>query len=63
MIQVFDTEEKCIKHLSALLWLDGTVHIESVKWCDFIGEKENYLQIAEEIKGKIDDYVIAKTVG
>ena len=37
-------------------------YIYSVKWCDFIDDKEKYLEIAEEIREKIDDYNITKTV-
>ena len=37
-------------------------YIHSVKWCDFIEDKEKYLQIAEDIREKIDDYNITKTV-
>ena len=37
-------------------------YIDSVKWCDFIENKEKHLEIAEDIREKIDDYNITKTV-
>ena len=37
-------------------------YIHSVKWGDFIDDKETYLQTAEDIREKIDDYNITKTV-
>ena len=37
-------------------------YIGSVKWCDFIQNKEIYLQMAEERRDKIDDYEIRKMV-
>ena len=37
-------------------------YIYSVKWSAFIGDKEKYLQMAEERKEKIDDYNITKVV-
>ena len=37
-------------------------YISSVKWCDFRKNKENYLQIAEYRRDRIDDYNIKKIV-
>ncbi len=37
-------------------------YIDSVKWCDFISDKEKYLEIAEDIRDKIDDYKITKEI-
>ena len=34
----------------------------SVKWCDFIGHKDSYLEKAEEIRENKDDYDITKIV-
>lgn len=37
-------------------------YIASVKWCDFIADKEKFLQMAEERRDRIDDYEITKPV-
>ena len=37
-------------------------YIHSVKWRDFVGDKETYLQTAEERRDNIDNYKITKTV-
>ena len=37
-------------------------YIHSVKWCDFINDKEKYLEIVEEIRDNKDDYNITKIV-
>ena len=37
-------------------------YIYSVKWCDFIDDKEKYLEIVEEIRDNKDDYKIKKIV-
>ena len=37
-------------------------YIYSVKWCDFVNEKTEYLDAAERIRDRIGDYDITKTV-
>ena len=37
-------------------------YIDSVKWCDFIDDKEKYLQMAVDRKERIDEYTITKVV-
>ena len=37
-------------------------YIHSVKWSDFIADKETCVQTTEDIRDKIDDYNITKTV-
>lgn len=37
-------------------------YIYSVKWCDFIGDTDKYLDTAEEIRDNKDDYDITKIV-
>ena len=37
-------------------------YIRSVKWEDFKDDKDRYLKIAEDIRGKMDDYNITKVV-
>lgn len=44
------------------VYVGESSYIHSVKWCDFVTNKEKYLQIAEDIGEKIDDYNIVKTV-
>ena len=57
------TFNNCSHHPSSDLVYKGlSSYIYSVKWCDFIENKENYLQTAENIREKIDDYNITKTV-
>ena len=56
------TFNNCFNHTTNPVYLGLSSYISSVKWCDFIGNKENYLQIAEDIRDKIDDYNIKKIV-
>ena len=57
------TFNNCPNHLSSNPVYTGLYsYIHSVKWCDFIADKEKYLEIAEDIRDKIDDYNITKTV-
>ena len=57
------TFNNCSNHLSNNpVYTGKSSYIYSVKWCDFIENKERYLQIAEDIRENIDDYNITKTV-
>ena len=42
--------------------LRGCSYIGSVKWCDFVEDKEEYLKEAEEIRDNVADYNIVKIV-
>ena len=37
-------------------------YVYSVKWCDFISDKDKYLQMAESRREKIEDYNLTKVV-
>ena len=52
----------CQNHLSSPAYIGHSSYIYSVKWRDFVADKEKYLQMVEEIREKIDDYNITKTV-
>ena len=57
------TFNNCQNHpISNPVYTGKSSYIDPVKWCDFIENKEKYLQIAEDIREKIDDYNITKTV-
>ena len=57
------TFNNCSNHLSSNPVYTGLFsYIHSVKWCDFIEDKETYLQTAEDIREKMDDYNITKMV-
>ena len=57
------TFNNCQNHpISNPVYTGKSSYIDSVKWCDFIENKEKYLEIAEDIREKIDDYNITKTV-
>lgn len=44
------------------VYLGKSSYIHSVKWCDFKGNVQHYLEIASEINERIDDYDITKTI-
>ena len=44
------------------VYIGDSSYIHSVKWCDFIGHKDSYLEKAEEIRENKDDYDITKIV-
>ena len=52
----------CRNHLSKPAYIGPCSYIDSVKWCDFIQNKEIYLQRAAERAKKINDYNIVKMV-
>ncbi len=57
------THNGCSNHATnTSVYTGQSSYIASVKWCDFIKDKEEYLQMAEDIRDKIDDYNITKTV-
>ncbi len=37
-------------------------YISSVKWCDFVGNKEKYLQEVEYLRDNVDDYNMKKII-
>ena len=57
------TFNNCSNHTNDnRVYIGFSSYIHSVKWCDFIQDKEKYLKIAEDIRDNIDDYNITKTV-
>lgn len=52
----------CENHLPKTVYVGDSSYIYSVKWGDFIADREKYLQKAEEINSNIDDYDIVKTI-
>ena len=57
------TFNNCANHPSnnpVYTGLSSYIHL--AKWGDFIEDKETYLQTAEDIREKMDDYNITKTV-
>ena len=56
------TPNSCRNHLTNPAYVGPSSYIYSVKWEDFIKNKEKYLQMAEERRDKIDDYEIRKMV-
>lgn len=56
------TFNDCSNHPSNTVYLGHYSYIHSVKWCDFVEDKETYLKIAEEIRDNVDDYNLTKIV-
>ena len=56
------TPNNCRSHLTTPAYVGPSSYIYSVKWEDFIINKEKYLKMAEERRDKIDDYEIRKMV-
>ncbi|MCY3740309.1 MAG: TIR domain-containing protein [Candidatus Poribacteria bacterium] len=56
------TYSDCPKHLPQTVYEGHSSYIYSVKWCDFIGDTDKYLDTAEEIRDNKDDYDITKIV-
>ena len=57
------TSNNCQNHTQDNpVYIGDHSYIYSVRWCDFIEDKEKYLQIAEKRMNKIDDYKVTKTV-
>ena len=56
------TRNNCQNHLSNPAYIGPASYIYSVKWEEFIKNKEKCLQMAEERRDKIDDYEIRKMV-
>ena len=56
------TYSDCPEHLPETVYTGHSSYIYSVKWCDFIGDTDKYLEIAEEIRDNKDDYDITKIV-
>ena len=56
------TFNNCSYHTPTSPYRGRPSYISSVKWCDFIGNKEKYLQEVEYLRDNIDDYKIKKIV-
>lgn len=56
------TFNNCFNHTTNPVYKGRFSYIYSVKWCDFIGNKEKYLQEVEYLRDNIDDYKIKKIV-
>lgn len=56
------TFSNCSEHPPETVYKGHSSYIYSVKWCDFIGDTDKYLDIAEEIRDNKDDYNITKIV-
>lgn len=56
------TFDNCFNHTTNSVYLGLSSYISSVKWCDFIGNKEKYLQEVEYLRDNIDSYDIKKIV-
>lgn len=57
------TYNDCSYHPSTSpVYTGNPCYIHSVKWCDFIGDTDKYLETAEEIRENKDDYDITKIV-
>ncbi len=52
----------CPEHPPETVYKGHSSYIYSVKWCDFIGDTDKYLDTAEEIRDNKDDYNITKIV-
>lgn len=56
------TYSDCPKHLPQTVYKGHSSYIYSVKWCNFIGDTDKYLDTAEKIRDNKDDYDITKIV-
>ena len=56
------TYSNCPNYHVNLVYTGHYSYIDSVKWEDFLRDKEKYLETALDIREKIDDYDIKKTV-
>ena len=56
------TYSNCSAHSPKTVYIGHSSYIYSVKWCDFIEDKDSYLEKAEEIRDNKDDYDITKIV-
>ena len=50
----------CQHHFKNTVFIGYSSYIFSIQWSNFIGDKEKYIKISEEICEKIDDYNILK---
>ena len=52
----------CENHQPKKVYTGCPSYIDSVKWCDFIADREKHLKEAEDINSDIDNYEIVKTI-
>ena len=52
----------CDQHANNSIYLGDSSYIYSVKWCDFIDNKDHCIEKAIELRDKIDDYNICKVI-
>ena len=52
----------CTEHAEGTIYLGESSYIKSVKWSDFIGEINHYLDCSICIRDKIDDYNVTKNI-
>lgn len=53
---------ECANHVGGKPYKGYSSFIHSVRWVDFIGSSNNYLNIAIEIRQNIDKYEVTKTI-
>ena len=56
------TYSNCSVHPPKTVYTGHSSYIYSVRWCDFIDSKEQYLKTAEKIRENKDDYKVKKIV-
>lgn len=52
----------CPHHVKGTVFLGLSSYIHSVKWVDFIIEPQKYIDVTNELKSKLDNYNIIKTL-
>ena len=56
------TFTSCGNHPPKTIYQGYSSYIHSVKWDDFVSDKDRYLEIAAKIRDEIDDYDITKVI-
>ncbi len=52
----------CPHHTDIPVHMGLFSYIHSVKWSDFLAERERYLQVAEDLRDRVDEYNLVKIV-